>query len=131
MSYDLQAYNYWMTANMKFEVQDWQTAIDLYTQARSIYEKLAGAFMDEDTRMLYLQRVEEISPNIRYCAYNLGQGGLDINDLMKMRSNATGQDMLAAKIDVSILCLERFVFCLLYTSPSPRDATLSRMPSSA
>ena len=25
----------------------------------------------------------------------------------------------------------RFNFCLLYTSPSPRDATLSRMPSSA
>ena len=26
---------------------------------------------------------------------------------------------------------EPFVPCLLYTSPSPRDATLSRMPSSA
>ena len=26
---------------------------------------------------------------------------------------------------------EWFNFCLLYTSPSPRDATLSRMPSSA
>ena len=26
---------------------------------------------------------------------------------------------------------EDFGFCLLYTSPSPRDATLSRMPSSA
>ena len=25
----------------------------------------------------------------------------------------------------------RFKVCLLYTSPSPRDATLSRMPSSA
>ena len=25
----------------------------------------------------------------------------------------------------------RLRFCLLYTSPSPRDATLSRMPSSA
>ena len=24
-----------------------------------------------------------------------------------------------------------FISCLLYTSPSPRDATLSRMPSSA
>ena len=24
-----------------------------------------------------------------------------------------------------------YFFCLLYTSPSPRDATLSRMPSSA
>ena len=27
--------------------------------------------------------------------------------------------------------IDRFVLCLLYTSPSPRDATLSRMPSSA
>ena len=27
--------------------------------------------------------------------------------------------------------LEEYGFCLLYTSPSPRDATLSRMPSSA
>ena len=27
--------------------------------------------------------------------------------------------------------LTRFCGCLLYTSPSPRDATLSRMPSSA
>ena len=27
--------------------------------------------------------------------------------------------------------LERLKACLLYTSPSPRDATLSRMPSSA
>ena len=27
--------------------------------------------------------------------------------------------------------IPQFVPCLLYTSPSPRDATLSRMPSSA
>ena len=27
--------------------------------------------------------------------------------------------------------IEIAYFCLLYTSPSPRDATLSRMPSSA
>ena len=26
---------------------------------------------------------------------------------------------------------QQFITCLLYTSPSPRDATLSRMPSSA
>ena len=29
------------------------------------------------------------------------------------------------------LQFESFIICLLYTSPSPRDATLSRMPSSA
>ena len=29
------------------------------------------------------------------------------------------------------LLVQHYVACLLYTSPSPRDATLSRMPSSA
>ena len=32
---------------------------------------------------------------------------------------------------LSSAALNRFIICLLYTSPSPRDATLSRMPSSA
>jgi len=31
----------------------------------------------------------------------------------------------------TVVCLDRDSGCLLYTSPSPRDATLSRMPSSA
>ena len=30
-----------------------------------------------------------------------------------------------------IICNELFYICLLYTSPSPRDRSLSRMPSSA
>ena len=30
-----------------------------------------------------------------------------------------------------IECVRRFYLCLLYTSPSPRDRTRSRMPSSA
>ena len=37
-------------------------------------------------------------------------------------------DDIAAAFDAAT---ERFGICLLYTSPSPRDATLSRMPSSA
>ena len=32
---------------------------------------------------------------------------------------------------VDALWIENMNTCLLYTSPSPRDATLSRMPSSA
>ena len=31
----------------------------------------------------------------------------------------------------SLVVVDQVVDCLLYTSPSPRDATLSRMPSSA
>lgn len=41
---------------------------------RTIYEKLASAFTEEQA-VLYNQRVEEISPNIRYCAYNIGERG--------------------------------------------------------
>ena len=38
----------------------------------------------------------------------------------------------AADIDKAVLAAnEAFKTCLLYTSPSPRDATLPRMPSSA
>ena len=33
--------------------------------------------------------------------------------------------------EISILFQPLSITCLLYTSPSPRDATLSRMPSSA
>ena len=35
------------------------------------------------------------------------------------------------KYDIQLASLFSVKTCLLYTSPSPRDATLSRMPSSA
>ena len=38
--------------------------------------------------------------------------------------------ILSAALNVAFI-LVGFIACLLYTSPSPRDATLSRMPSSA
>ena len=42
---------------------------------------------------------------------------------------------LAKNTDVlkgfNTLCIDEFTACLLYTSPSPRDRTRSRMPSSA
>ena len=43
---------------------------------------------------------------------------------------AAGFDIIHTGVD-SDDDLRRLVACLLYTSPSPRDATLSRMPSSA
>lgn len=62
---------------------------------------------------MYLQRVEEITPNISYCAYNLKEGSTDINDLMQLRLSATAtggthDPVLTAKIDVSSNT------CLLY-----------------
>jgi len=39
--------------------------------------------------------------------------------------------MVLRQIPVYMMSFEELGTCLLYTSPSPRDATLSRMPSSA
>ena len=47
-----------------------------------------------------------------------------------------GSDIAATAIETHEVCFynrfgQHIYTCLLYTSPSPRDATLSRMPSSA
>ena len=42
-----------------------------------------------------------------------------------------GVDTLANAVKVTLGPKGRNVVCLLYTSPSPRDRSLSRMPSSA
>ena len=48
-------------------------------------------------------------------------------------NNEQSHELVAISFAVGALCsaLAGFLGCLLYTSPSPRDATLSRMPSSA
>ena len=40
-------------------------------------------------------------------------------------------DRLLSSLDNQVATSTLYRVCLLYTSPSPRDATLSRMPSSA
>ena len=62
--------------------------------------------MPEEQRALYTQRVEEMVPSIRYCAYNIGDMPSDLSQLMKLRTNASGSDILSSKIDVSVfICL--------------------------
>ena len=39
--------------------------------------------------------------------------------------------MVSVEVKGTLLLAAEGINCLLYTSPSPRDATLSRMPSSA
>ena len=54
----------------------------------------------------------------------LGQRGLNIMDFCKAFNDKTKDVEKGAPIPVIITCL-------LYTSPSPRDLSTSRMPSSA
>ena len=50
---------------------------------------------------------------------------------VEVGENWCGKDATILKVDAFSRLMEMMFTCLLYTSPSPRDATLSRMPSSA
>ena len=61
----------------------------------------------------------------------MGLGGkLERKDPLKIAKDVLPTALTAGAILV-ILSLYQNSFCLLYTSPSPRDRTRSRMPSSA
>lgn len=68
---------------------------------KKIYANLSDALKGDDSQVFYLQKVDEINPNIRYCNYNLGDESAkkDLLDL-KLKS-ATGSE-LAENIDLLI-----------------------------
>ena len=55
-------------------------------------------------------------------------GILDKLEQISIRYEEIAKQMVDPEV---INDMKRYVNCLLYTSPSPRDSTLSRMPSSA
>ena len=64
--------------------------------------------------------------NVSYYLLMFDKYGADtLNNIFKMGEHS------AKTTKKSTMIVESHITCLLYTSPSPRDATLSRMPSSA
>ncbi|GIY51758.1 signal recognition particle subunit SRP68 [Caerostris darwini] len=96
---EAQAYAAWIRGSLHFELQEWQKAMEFFRISQTIYEKLSEA-LNEDEVILYKQRVEELIPNIRYCAYNIGDETA-INDLLKMRlsGKTAGEDLLSNALD--------------------------------
>ena len=77
------------------------------------------SILELDNTTLNLSELFQLSSVLRF----EGSSSLPANDLL---------DLSGASIELGgNLNLEGIHTCLLYTSPSPRDATLSRMPSSA
>ena len=66
-----------------------------------------------------------------YLVANLGPGPRD--GLMTGLTKTTNLPiaLVRAFLEITVVIIGWYLGCLLYTSPSPRDATLSRMPSSA
>ncbi|KAL1453236.1 hypothetical protein WDU94_007396 [Cyamophila willieti] len=86
---EAQAYVSWMVGVLEFELKLWKSAMKNLKEAQVVYEKLVAA-LNEDDAILYKQKVEELTPSLRYCAYNIGdQAGIE--DLMQLRSQAHGE----------------------------------------
>ena len=68
----------------------------------------------------------EFYPGNYSVEYGRATGGIFNANLKKLEP-----DRIHGSFDISLLDTALYLDCLLYTSPSPRDATLSRMPSSA
>ncbi|XP_078510691.1 signal recognition particle subunit SRP68 [Lissotriton helveticus] len=95
---EAQAYRAYHRGMLYFEQQDWKEAMESFKQCKTIYEKLANAFTEEQA-VLYSQRAEEIAPNMRYCAYMIGDQ-CAIDELMQMRLRSGGTEgLLAEKLE--------------------------------
>lgn len=97
---EAQAYSAYLEGTLFTEQQQWQEAMESLHRAQTIYERLAQA-LGEAQRALYQQRVDELSPSLRYCAYNIGDESA-VADLRRMRlqgnvSMATELDHLIAQ----------------------------------
>ena len=96
---------------------------------RTAAEGVATEAIQEDVKFL-----KKLWSSIELAIKDAKPGDLVFADLPLV--NRTLRDLVGLSVErVRIDSRESFQsacrFCLLYTSPSPRDATLSRMPSSA
>lgn len=93
---EVEAYSAWIHGALHFELQMWKPAMEDLKKAQMVYEKLASALGEED-QAIYKERVEELAPSLRYCAYNIGDESA-IDDLLHMRGQ--GQGGLLANLDM-------------------------------
>ncbi|RWS15026.1 Signal recognition particle protein-like protein [Dinothrombium tinctorium] len=101
-----QAYCAYLTGIFYFETEKWTKAQEYLKKAQAIYVKLCEAISDDDTSVHYRQRVDELKPTLRYCAFNIGEQGVGAQDFianLKFDTPQIEDDILASKLDQLIL----------------------------
>lgn len=81
---EAEAYAAWMHGTLHFELSLWKKAIENLKKAEIIYQNLADALPEEE-QTLYKSKVAELIPSLRYCAYNIGDGG-SMDELLELRA---------------------------------------------
>ena len=92
--------------------------------------ELLGVTSLADESQLMMANWDALSKSALRNKFSEVSGRRDKRQLYKLMSNGIGFD-LKERLIANPLLLGETETCLLYTSPSPRDRSLSRMPSSA
>ncbi|KAF9559619.1 signal recognition particle subunit srp68 [Mortierella alpina] len=100
---DAQAYAALMSAYVLFEAQQWQGALEKFSAARAIYDKLSLAGTSHQEALCHAA-MDEIDPNIRFCGYRLRlakDGVVNVEELVKMSAanKGSGSDVLMREIE--------------------------------
>ncbi|XP_017864181.1 PREDICTED: signal recognition particle subunit SRP68 [Drosophila arizonae] len=91
---ECEAYVAWMHGTLHFELQLWKSAGEHLKRAQVVYENLAKALPDDDQE-LYRAKVNEFTPNLRYCAYNIsgGASGGKIDEILELRAQGVLENL--------------------------------------
>lgn len=91
---EAEAYNAWIHGSFHFEIGQWKEAAENLKKAQVVYENLQLALPEEE-QALYKAKIDELTPSLRYCAYNIGESA-NMTDLLEMRGQ--GLDNLGALV---------------------------------
>ena len=110
-----------MAKNIEIKAQS-----DNHAKIRQLLKERDARFVGLDHQIDHYYKV----PNGRL---KLRLGNIERSLIFYKRENTFGakESMYQLFKTENLKDIHPLLFCLLYTSPSPRDATLSRMPSSA
>eukprot|EP01105_Mastigella_eilhardi_P017742 TRINITY_DN4091_c0_g1_i1.p1 TRINITY_DN4091_c0_g1~~TRINITY_DN4091_c0_g1_i1.p1 ORF type:complete len:483 (-),score=149.29 TRINITY_DN4091_c0_g1_i1:1148-2596(-) len=70
-SLEATAYRTWMEGNLQLELEQWQQAQDLFETSHKICEQIEKIADTAADKHIFADRVAEVEPKIRFCAYNL------------------------------------------------------------
>ena len=93
---------------------------------------MLGVFSEFETNLRRERQLEGIARAKEKGVYQGRKAKIDIERIKVLKEEGLGATAIARQMNIHRDSVYRLLkSCLLYTSPSPRDKTVSRMPSSA
>ena len=100
-SLECEAYKHWLTGNAELESDRWETALENFVAAQTIYKKLllAASVVEQD---LFTRRMKEIATQVEFIQYkidlNLGKGSA-AGLIAQMQASSGELGLLTAKME--------------------------------